>query len=133
MSTIPLKQVSQVALSVVASENISAGSLVNLHVVTGDLRVRNANNTIANNAGRCQGYVLSSVTSGNTAIVYVLWGTQITGLSSLSIGSIYYLGTVGQLTTTPPAQGSNNCFQEIGVAITTTTLLFTPGPAILRS
>lgn len=53
-------------------------------------------------------------------------GSHITGLSSLTSGSVYYLSTSGNITATPPTPGASIRLLVIGKATSTTSLLFTP-------
>jgi hypothetical protein len=100
-------------------ENLAAGDLVNLHNDAGTIKVRKAD---ASNGRRANGFVLSSVTSPANATVY-LEGT-ITGLSSLTPGSVYYLsGTAGAASATAPTT-SGHISQEIGVAVSDTEITF---------
>lgn len=105
--------------SIQASENLSAGNLVNIWSSAGAFRVRKADATASGK--EAHGFVLASVTSGQTAQVY-LEGT-ITGLSGLLPGR-YYLGTTpGEATPTPP-DGSGNVVQYIGNAVSSTEITF---------
>lgn len=54
----------------------------------------------------------------SAAIGAIRLGGQATGLSSLTVGSTYYIGTAGALTATAPAN-----FRAMGVADSTTTLI----------
>lgn len=51
----------------------------------------------------------------------------ITGLTSLSAGSPYFLTTGGDLTATPPTPSSTVRVLFVGFALNTTDLLFRPG------
>lgn len=55
------------------------------------------------------------------------YGAVISGLSGLVAGSVYYLSTSGNITTTAPTPSSSTALVKIGTAINTTTLYFTPG------
>lgn len=57
-------------------------------------------------------------------------GGLITGLSSLSAGSPYFLSTSGNITSTPPTPTSSVRNVYIGFAINTTDLVFRPGTPI---
>lgn len=106
-------------VSVVASEAIAAGDFVNLHLVTGALRVRKANSTAGIPA---HGFVLSSIASGATGTVYL--EGQNTALSGLVGGSLYFLsGTAGGATTAVPT-ATNAIIQELGIAVSATALAF---------
>lgn len=61
---------------------------------------------------------------------YYASGSLITGLSSLTSGSVYYLSTSGNITTTAPTPSSTVRLVVIGKAVSTTTLLFQPGTPI---
>lgn len=109
--------------SLTASENLSAGDLVNVWNDSGTAKARKADASSASK--RAHGFVLSSVTSGATATVY-FEGT-ITGLSSLTIAGTYFLSgtTPGIITTTAPSTATH-IVQQIGVAISATELSFEP-------
>lgn len=103
--------------TVQAVEALSAGDLVNIHNVTGSARVRKANATSGIPAN---GFVLSAVASGANALVY-LEGNN-TALTGLTIGSTYFLGATGGVTTTPNTTTSGAIIQEVGSAIRTTAI-----------
>ncbi len=107
------------SLSMTASEDLSAGDFVNFWNDSGTLKVRKATNTGI--ATRADGYVKSSTTTGNAITVYRDNGT-ITTLSGLTIGSTYFLGTSGGVTTTVPTS-SNAIVQSVGKARTTSELV----------
>lgn len=114
-------------LTIAASENLAAGDIVNIWNDSGTVKVRKAD---ATSVGKeASGYVLSSVTSGNNATVYL--EQKITGLTGLTAGSLYYLSTTaGGVTATAPSS-SGNVVQEIGRAASTTVLVFQPKVAIV--
>lgn len=58
-------------------------------------------------------------------------GSVVTGLSGLTTGSVYYLSTSGNITTTAPTPSSSVIQVAVGKAISTTALLFQPGVLIL--
>ena len=102
-----------------ASENLNAGDLVNIWSSSGNFRVRKAD---ASTAGKeANGFVLSSVSSGISANVY-LEGT-VTGLSGLTPGRYYLSTTPGQVTLTPPAN-SGNVVQYIGNSLSSSEITF---------
>lgn len=108
--------------TLVASENLAAGNLVNVWDDSGTVKVRKADASSASK--RAHGFVLSSVTSGATATVY-FEGT-VTGLSSLTLGGNYFLSaTAGGITTTAPSTATH-IVQQVGVAISATELSFEP-------
>jgi hypothetical protein len=105
--------------SIQASENIGAGNLVNIWNSGGQFRVRKADATASGK--EANGFVLSSVTSGQIAQVY-LEGT-ITGLSGLTPGRYYLSTTPGEITDTPPSN-SGNVVQYVGNSVSATELTF---------
>lgn len=109
--------------TITCSENLSAGDLVNIHDDTGP-KVRKAD---AATAGKeAHGFVLSAYTSGQSATVYPEENV-ISGLTGLTPGARQFLSasTAGALTATPPS-ASANVVQEVGVALSTTEVMFRP-------
>ena len=105
----------------VASEDLSAGDLVNIYDNAGTATVRKAD---ASNVRRAHGFVKDAVTSGANATVY-LEGT-ITGKTGLTPGAAVYLGTTaGSLTATAPAT-AGQIVQEVGAAVSATEVTFEP-------
>lgn len=105
------------------SEALSSGNMVNFD--SGGL-VRKAD---ASNGRDAQGFVLSSVSNGGTATVYL--SGKITGLSSLTIGAQYFLndaGAGGAVSTAPTTAG--HLWQPIGTAISATVIEFRRHPPI---
>jgi hypothetical protein len=108
-----------------ASENLSAGNLVNVWNDGGTQKVRKAD---AGNKYAANGFVLSSVTSGQDASVY-LEGT-ITGLTSKTPGARQYLSdTAGELTETP-VTASGAYHQFVGTAVSDTEVSFEPDDVV---
>lgn len=105
--------------SIVATENLAAGNLVNIWSSGGQFRVRKADAT--SQGKEAHGFVLSSVSSGSPAEVY-LEGT-ITGLTGLTPARYYLSTTPGEITPTPPAN-SGNVVQYVGTAVSATELTF---------
>jgi hypothetical protein len=117
----------------VASENLSAGDIVNIWNNTSVLGVRKADAS-GGVAKKAIGFVKSAVTSGQTATIY-LDGT-INGLTGLTIGATYVLsdttaGGVLVLASAPSATG--HILQTVGVASSATELLFEAGDPIIRA
>ena len=110
--------------TVEASENLSAGDLVNIHNATGE-KVRKGD---ASNGYEAHGFVLSAVTSGQNATVYCE-GT-ITGLSSLTPGARQYLSATAGVITETPVTTSTYIHQYVGVAVSDTEISFEPGDKI---
>lgn len=103
--------------TIVAGEALAAGDFVNIYDNAGTRTCRKADNT---NSRPAHGFVLSAVSSAANALVYT------TGLNNavtgLSVGTVRYLGTSGASTATPAV--SPNLHQSLGVAISTTSILF---------
>lgn len=112
--------------AITTSEALAAGDLVNVWSSTG-AKARKADATAAGKKAR--GFVLASVISGGTATVY-FEGT-ITGLTGLTAGAEYFLSTTAGTPTATPPTGSGNVIQSIGVATSTTTINFEPGPVVV--
>ena len=112
--------------SIQASESLSAGDVVNIWSSGGDFRVRKADATAAGK--EANGFVLSSVASGNNANVY-LEGT-ITGLSGITPGRYYLSTTPGQITNVPPS-GSGNVVQHVGSALGGSEITFEPSDGVI--
>ena len=107
--------------SIATTEDIAAGSFVNIYVSSG-VKCQKADATTGGK--RAHGFVLASTTSGQNATVY-LAGLN-TGVTSLTAGTYYYLHTTaGGVTSTAPS-GSSNGVQGIGVATSTTAIAFQP-------
>jgi hypothetical protein len=101
-------------ISVVASEALAAGALVNVWDNAGVANARNADNSVSTK--QAVGFVIAAVISGGTALVYGM-GQNNTAVTGLTPGTYYWLGTVGGVTATPPsAVGSLD--QIVGVANT---------------
>ena len=111
-----------ISVTVTASAAISAGQLVNVYNNAGAINVRPADNTTA--GSEANGYAPSAISSGASGTVNLGEGL-ITGLSGLTVGSAYYLGTAGGQTTTAPTT-AGNLVQYVGKAISGTSLYFQP-------
>lgn len=104
---------------IAASENLSAGNLVNIWNNVGAFSVRKADATAAGK--EAHGFVLASVTSGNNATVY-FEGT-VTGLTGLTPGKQYLATTPGASIATAPST-AGNAVQVVGFATSASTLNF---------
>ena len=112
-----------------AAENLGAGDLVNLFSDSGAFKARKAD---ASTSGKhAHGFVLDSVTSGNSAVVYHE-GT-VTGLAGVTPGDLYLSATVpGGFTDTAPS-GAGQVVQRIGVGTSASTLNFEAGQRYVRA
>ena len=107
-------------ITVIASESMAAGAVVNLWNNSGVLNVQNANAT--DNTKPYHGFVLSSYAPTASAQVY-LPGSVISGLSGLTIGADYYLSTTdGQVASDVSGYSGGNIRQYVGVAISATQI-----------
>lgn len=106
--------------SIVASEALAAGNIVNVWNDAGTPKVRKADATAVGK--EAQGFVLSAVASGATAAVY--FSGKNTAVTGLSPGATLYLGTTpGAVTATAPG-AVGNVWQVIGEAYSGTGLNF---------
>jgi hypothetical protein len=126
LSVMPVGVTPTVA-TIQASENLAAGAFVNVWNSAGSVRVRNADGSTTGKD--VDGFVLSAVTSGQNATVYFTdVNTQLTGLT---VGSDYYLSDTspgGVVSTAPTGAGKTSQF--VGEAVSTTAIVFNPGPPI---
>lgn len=111
-------------LSIVCSESVTAGQLLNIHNSSG-LKVRRAD---ASNGRAAHVFTLTTHAANETVTVYGP-GQELTGLTGLSIGSAYVLsyttaGAVLLEANYVPATGRG--YQFVGFASSTTSLLFLP-------
>lgn len=111
-------------VSATAGENLAEGDIVELYNNVGTLSVRKAT---AATWYKAEGFVLDTITSGNAGTVY-LTGT-VTGLAGLTPGGKQFLSTTGDVIEAP-ATTSGYIIQEVGVALSATTILFRPQEAI---
>jgi len=116
-------------LSIIASESLSAGDLVNIYDNAGTPNVRKADAATNKPA---HGFVKSAVTPGSSAMVY--FDGSITGLSGLSIGAKYFLSDTipGAITATAP-NTAGYIVQPVGWATSATSLSFEPQDVIVLS
>lgn len=97
-----------------ASEALGAGKYVNFWLDSGVVKVRLADSS---NARDAQGFVKDAV--ANAAQATVFFEGPNTGLSGLTLGQRYYLGTGGTPTDVPATTGIH---QYLGVAVDANTL-----------
>lgn len=117
------------AQSIVASEALSAGALVQIWPNAGVANVRNANATDATKPA--DGFVLAAVASLASATVYFP-GQLVTGVSGLTIGAPVFLSTVsGGVTVTAPS-AAGNLVQQVGTALSATSFIFQPMAGIIK-
>lgn len=113
--------------SIVASENLAAGDLVNVWNDAGTAKVRKADASVTGK--EAHGFVLSAVSSAASATVY-FEGTN-TAVTGRTPGKQYLSTTPGSTTTTAPS-GAGNVVQIVGFATSATALNFQSGvPVVL--
>jgi len=100
-----------------AGETLSAGNFVNIYQDGLTTKVRKADASLGRQA---DGYVKSVVNVGQPAAVFTEGiNDQLFGLSP---SQRYYLGVLGNVTSTPPSKPGSLIHQFLGVAISATTL-----------
>ena len=109
-----------------ASEALAANDLVNIHA--GGVRKADA----TTEGKEAHGFVKASVASSGTATIY-LPGDVITGLTGLTQGARYFLATTAGLTTATVPSTAGNVGQMIGIAASTTSILFEPEEPVTRN
>ena len=105
------------AVTLTASEALSAGDMINLHNSSG-IKMRKADNTSASK--RAHGFVNSAVSNGATGTAMLRSGVN-TGVSGLTVGAEYVLGATGGVTVTAPTT-AGHILQGVGVARSATEL-----------
>ena len=112
-----------------ASENLDAGDYVQLFDDGGTVRMRKADNS---NGRAADGYVLSAVTALTSGVIKPLHTGVNNGLSGLTLGARYFLGTAGGVTATAPSS-TGETVQCLGVAKSATELYQQPEDPVLIS
>ena len=117
-------------ITMTASESIAAGAMVNIYDSGGGvIKVRNADNTTS--AKRAHGFSIGSIASSASGPISFGNGAN-TGVTGLTVGAEYFLGTTGGVTTTAPTS-TGNIVQSVGVARTTTELEVLLKTVIIRA
>lgn len=116
--------------TILASETIAAGNIVNVYDNSGTRNVRKADGS--SYAKRAVGFVNAGITSGASGTVN-FEGT-VTGLTGLTAGVEYYLSNVtpGAITATPVTT-SGHILQVVGTALSATELTFEPERPVIRA
>lgn len=110
-----------------ASEALAAGDLVNIWNASGP-KMRKADATVAGK--EAHGFVLAAVAPGATGTVYPEENV-ISGLSGLIPGAKQFLSTTAGARTETAPSAAGNVAQVIGVALSTTEILFRPREPIV--
>lgn len=109
--------------TLVTTEQLHSGDLVNVYTDAGQPRVRRA--SAAAVGKEAHGYVLTSATVGEGVTVY-FEGTN-TQVTALTPGPQYLSATSGLCSSSAPSS-SGNVVQRVGVALSATELNFEGGP-----
>lgn len=119
-------------LSVVTSENLAAGAMVNLYSNSGTLNARNANATDATKPAI--GYVLAATTSPAPATVYFIGNTN-NGVSGLTVGGAVFLSasTPGGVTSTAPSATGNLVQRVANAALTASEFVMCSDPGWIHA
>lgn len=104
------------------TENLAAGDFVHVFTSGGVAKVQKADATDLTKPA--DGFVLSAFLAGASARVYGP-GQINNALAGLTPGAKYWLSVTGGASITPPAT-SGNGDQEVGKALSATSLLFAP-------
>lgn len=105
----------EITLTNETSTTTTAGDVVTCNV-SGEAVISDATNGVQ----RVVGIVTSGASGGGTSTITT--SGKVSGLSGLSAGSRYYLGTAGGITTSPPG-GSGDYHIELGFALSATEFL----------
>jgi hypothetical protein len=106
----------------IVTDTLVAGDFVNI-TATGVRKADAAGNRPAH------GFVLVGGAPAATVDVYSLSNTN-TALTALTMGTKYFLGANGAVTATAPST-AGWCSQVLGVAATTTSMVFNPSTTIV--
>lgn len=106
--------------SLVASEALAAGNLINIWDDLGVAKARKADAAVEGK--EAHGFVLSAVALAATALVY--HEGKITGLTGLTPGALHFLSAVAGATTAIAPSTVGNVVQQVGIALNATTLGF---------
>jgi hypothetical protein len=113
--------------TILASEALTAGNLVNIYNNAGTANCRKADASAASAGKIAHGFVLANVSNGANATVYLAGINN--QLSGMTVGD-EYLSTAGAVVSTP-ATTSGYTSQKVGVAISATELAFQPTAPII--
>lgn len=103
-----------------ASENLTAGDFVQFFDDAGTVKARKAD---ASNNRPAHGYVLTGVTAPANATVYL--SGRNTAVTGATVGRVFLSATVaGGFSSSPPSPGASVILQELGTAISATSIVF---------
>ena len=101
-----------------ASENLTAGDFVQFFDDAGTVKVRKAD---ASNNRPAHGYVLTGVTAPANATAYL--SGRNTAVTGATVGRVF-LSAAGGFSSSPPSPGASVILQELGAAISATSIVF---------
>lgn len=114
------------AAQLAAGETLVAGDLVNVYLDASTIKVRKADASVVGK--EAHGYVLAGVASAASATVY--FSGLNNNFSGLTAGIQYLSATTpGKPTATPP-NTSGGIVQKVGIAVSTTAIVFNFGEPI---
>lgn len=115
-------------VTLLASETLAAGDLVNIYNNAGTANMQKANATTS--AKPAHGFVLAPVTTGTSGIAYLAGiNTAVTGQTP---GRVFLSTSAGLATSTVPTT-AGNIVQDIGIALSATSLHFHYNPPTILS
>jgi hypothetical protein len=132
ISVQPAETIVPVGDTVLVSSSVSAGMLVNIYNDGGTPKIRPALGTATDRIAHA--FVMGNAASGQT-LVPLFTGHTNPYFTGLIPGTMYFLSWTnpGQIVAVGPDANSGYVWQPVGVAISTTELLFDPKNHVLRS
>jgi hypothetical protein len=119
-------------MSFIRSTSIVTDTAITVGNLTGGTNGKvvriSGSNTVTNAANTDSAVQLNSVLIKQNNVYYA--SGVVTGFSSLSAGSPYFLASDGTITSAPPTPSSSVRVLYLGFALNTTDLLFRPGTPI---
>ena len=112
-----------------ASEAIAAGAFVNVWSNAGAFSVRNADGSVTGK--QADGFVLSALASGASGTVY--FGGLNTSVTGMAPGLVYLSDTAIGGAMVSGATTAGHTFQQIGMALSATSIQFDPQVAVVRA
>lgn len=108
--------------TIISSENLAAGDLVNIYSNAGVATARKADASAANASKQADGFVVTAVTSPANATVYPL-GEDDTAVTGLTVGRQWLSGTTPGKSVASPPSTSGYLVQQVGMATAATNLV----------
>lgn len=112
-----------------ASEAVAAGAFVNVWSNAGVFAVRNADGSVAGK--QADGFTLAALASGASGLIYFQGiNTAVTGQTP---GLVFLSDTAVGAAASAGATAAGHTFQQIGLALSATSIQFDPGMPIVRA